>query len=358
MLEKIIHSYIKGIACAIPDNKIPNAEYYNKFGKPNVDKIAKMTGVYNRYIALESQCTSDLCYFAAKELMKELSWSSESVDGIIFVSQTPDYVMPATACFLQNKLGLRNDVFAFDINLGCSGYVYGLWLALTLASFPNKRILLLVGDTLSKVISPEDRATILLFGDASSATAVEYCKEEIESVFSLNTDGDGYRAILVPAGSFRNRSIQDFTRHPEEDGFLRSAFDIHMNGTEVFNFTISKVPDTINNLIKELNIVPEEIDYFIPHQANLFMMNHIVNKIMFPEEKMVITLNEFGNTSSASIPISIVNLFTNHDLSNKEFKLLLAGFGVGLSWGVGLITLKAIKCLPVIRTNQLISEDL
>ena len=197
---------IKGIACAVPDNVVNNEDYSNVFGAESVQKFINMTGIKTRHVALDEQCASDLCYTAAKKLMEKLNWEPSSIDALILITQTPDYATPATACVLQHRLGLSEDCIAFDVNLGCSAYVYGVWLAASMVSTQNiNRVLLLSGDTSNFGINPNDSATAMLFGDGGTATAIEK-SEGKEMKYFLKTKGSGYKCIMVPAGHARRRS--------------------------------------------------------------------------------------------------------------------------------------------------------
>ncbi|NLK64048.1 MAG: ketoacyl-ACP synthase III [Tissierellia bacterium] len=346
---------IKGIACVVPDNLVLSEAFYDNFEKDSVDKFVSMTGVKSRFIANKNQTASDLCYLSAKKLMDSLSWTQESVDAILFVSQTPDYRLPATACVLHNRLGLNDNCLAFDINLGCSGYVYGLQVIGALMQTGNiKRVLLLCGDTPSKIISPMDKSTSMLFGDCGSATAIERVseKQSSEIKYILKTKGNGYKAIIVPSGCYRNMDGSNI-RTEMEEGVIRSDYELYMNGMDVFNFTISDVPKTINEFIQHFSIPLDSIDALVLHQANLFMLKHIAKKLKFPFEKVPVTIDKYGNTSVASIPLTMADSL-NEKLKNngKGLNLLLSGFGVGLSWGVINIKLEPEVFLSVERSNE------
>jgi 3-oxoacyl-[acyl-carrier-protein] synthase-3 len=223
---------IKGIACAVPERVVNNQDNYSIFGEENVQKFIDMTGVKTRRVAIDEQCASDLCYVAAKRLMEKLNWEASTIDALIFITQTPDYAVPATACVLQYRLGLSEECIAFDINLGCSAYVYGIWQAATMISTQNiNRVLLLVGDTSNFGINPNDSATAMIFGDGGSATALEKTEGK-EIKYFLKTKGSGYKYIMVPAGHARSRSqtISD-----------KSEYELAMHGADVFNFTITDV---------------------------------------------------------------------------------------------------------------------
>lgn len=345
---------IKGIVCTVPDNIVYSESYYDTFGEDNVKKFVNMTGVESRYISLKEQTASDLCFVSAKHLMDALCWDPSSIDAVIFISQTPDYRLPATACVLHKRLGLGKECLAFDINLGCSGYVYGLF---TVGSLMQngvvKRVLLLGGDTISKMVSPEDKSTCMLFGDGGSATALEFSKEPDHVInFMLRTNGEGYKTIIVPSGCYRNCN-RTTDRKGMEDGIIRSDYELYMNGMDVFNFTITDVPKTINEFINNFSISLSNIDSLILHQANLFMLKHIAKKVNIPFDKVPITVDKFGNTSVTSIPLTIANTFRDKiSQSTKSINLLLSGFGVGLSWGVVSVKLENDTYLSLDYSNE------
>jgi 3-oxoacyl-[acyl-carrier-protein] synthase III len=325
---------IAGISAAVPEHSQSCSESESIFGREVTAKISRHSGVSQRHVTLKGLCTSDLCYIAAERLLKELDWTAESIDALILVTQTPDYVLPATSCTLQRRLGLSKRCAAFDVNLGCSGYVYGLWLAGRIVSGGGfRRVLLLVGDTISRIVSPSDRASALLFGDAGTATALERCQDSEEMRFDLGTDGTGQDSLIVPAGSFRHPSTYETAQRKErEGGNVRSDEDLFMDGIDVFNFTIREVIPLILNLLKETGWSKEELDALVLHQANQFILQHLAKRLGLPAEKVPSALQFYGNTSSASIPLTLVSALGDR-IATGAMRLLLAGFGVGWSWG-------------------------
>ncbi len=337
---------IKGIACAVPEQIKKTEEYNGVFGEENVQKFIQMTGVKERHVALDVQCTSDLCYAAAKELLRKLNWDRESVDALIFITQTPDYAVPATACVLQHRLGFSEACIAFDINLGCSAYVYGIWLASTMISAKNiNRVLLLVGDTGNFGINPVDSATAMIFGDGGSATVLEQ-SEGKELKYFLNTKGSGYKSIIVPAGHARSRNKSILNA---------SDFHLSMNGAEIFTFTITDVPRTMKQFMSCYGIGAEDVDMYVFHQANQFILKHLAKKLRIPMEKVPLSIDRYGNTSGESIPITLVDALGNEE-SHETIKLLLCGFGIGLSWGGVYLEMDRSICLPMIYTNEYYKE--
>ncbi len=338
---------IKGIACAVPDRIIKSEEYYETFGEENVRKFVNMTGIRTRHIARDEQCASDLCYAAAKKLLERLAWESSTIDALILITQTPDYAVPATACVLQHRLGLGEDCIAFDINLGCSAYIYGIWLAATMITTQDiNRVLLLVGDTSNYGINPYDSATAMIFGDGGTATALERTEGKSLKYF-LNTKGSGYKTIIVPAGRARSRGRTDIEP---------SQYGLCMNGSEVFTFAITDVPRTIKSFMQQFGIDKKDVDTYVFHQANLFILKHLAKKLDIPTDKLAVSIDRYGNTSGESIPLTLVDAFGAEE-STGMVKLLLCGFGVGMSWGGIYLELDKSVCLPMISTNEYFMEE-
>ncbi len=358
---------IKGIACAVPEHSVNNEEYEGVFGAESVRKFMNMTGVRTRHVALDEQCASDMCHAAAVRLLEKLGWGLETIDALILMTQTPDYAIPATACVLQHRMGLSEDCIAFDINLGCSAYVYGICMAASLISTGNiNRVLLLVGDTSNYGINPNDSATAMIFGDGGTATALERSPGK-EMKFFLKTKGSGYRSIIVPAGHARSRS-----RTTAE----ASEYELAMNGSEIFTFTISDVPRSIREFMSKYEIDKQAIDMYVFHQANLFILKHLAKKLDIPMEKVPVSIDRYGNTSGESIPLTLVDaLGDKKDRTDKEnaenaenaensgtegseekndgiVRLFLCGFGVGLSWGGIYLEMDRNACLPMIYTSD------
>ncbi|MCS3455400.1 3-oxoacyl-[acyl-carrier-protein] synthase-3 [Aeromonas sp. BIGb0405] len=320
---------IKGISCVVPTTKINNVDLSQVYGDKETLKLISSIGVESRYVVDETTTSADLCLQAARQLLLNLKWDVQDIGALIFVSQTPDYQLPATACILQHKLGLPETVMAFDINLGCSGYVYGLNVAASLVNSGIKKVLLLVGDTISKIVKPGDRSTELLFGDAGSATALQYEDNKLLQ-FELGSNGSGWENIVA-----RNQISSDVNRG------ANNAF-LEMNGGEVFTFTLKTVPALVNKFLQELSLSSSDIDACIYHQANHFMLKHLAKKSNFLSEQVAISINEYGNTSCASIPVTLCAR------KRENYKnTLLIGFGVGLSWGAVMCDLSESILLPV-----------
>ena len=355
MKNRIQGTRICGIAGAVPASEVTCLETAAAIGVSEKDarKIAKMTGVLRRRIAPQGMCTSDLAYHAATRLLDELGWERASVQALVVVTQTPDHDLPATACTLQSRLGLSSDCAAFDLSMGCSGYVYGLWVCANLAASGGAgRILLLAGDTISWICSPKDRSTSFLFGDAATATALERDPHAPPMDFVLGTDGSGKDALIVPGGAYRHRSSPaSFERRPDADGRILGPLDLHMDGAEVFKFTLDRVPGLMQELLSASGWSLDSIDAFVPHQANLFMLRTLSELIKIAPEKLIISLDEYGNTSSASIPLALSHRLAER-LRDNPTRCVLSGFGVGLSWAAAAVT-----CGPMVMPSIVSVEE-
>lgn len=324
---------IEGVATAVPRNTRTPQDEHALLGAERAAKISESVGVEVRHVVSSAVCTSDLCFAAAEKLLAEAGCPAAEISGLIFISQTPDYVLPATSQSLHRRLGLPVSCFTFDVNLGCSGYVYGLWMAASLIRSTPGKVLLLVGDTISRVCSPEDPSVSLVFGDAGSATLLAPDPAASAMIFALGTDGSGEEHLKIPAGGFRQpRNGRTAERSEREGGNIRSDEDLFMDGPEVFTFTLSKVPKLVKALLEASGAAPEEIHAFLFHQANRFMLNHLIKRMKLPAERVPLIMGRFGNTSSASIPLALTASPLRAELGEASRKLLLAGFGVGFSW--------------------------
>lgn len=310
-------------------------------GKAGVDPII---GVRSKHIAQDGLCTSDLCCAAGDRLLTDLEWPRESVEALIFVTQTPDYLLPATGCSLQQRLGLSATCAAFDVNLGCSGFIYGLWLGGLMVSSGIQRLLLLVGDTVTRIVAPNDPIS-RLFGDAGTATALEYSEGAPAMHLELGTNGAGREHLFVPAGGFRNpRSAKTCLRTAQEDGGIRSQEDLYMNGSELFLFALTRVPPLVRCLLEASGWKDGDVEGFVFNQTSLFIMEHLAMRMKIPPERLILSLEEFGNTSSAGIPLTMTTRLRDR-LQSASSRLVLAGFGGGYSWG-GAALICGPMCVP------------
>ena len=344
MLKEIKNIEIAGIACCVPQNKIFNKN--NKYHK-NILRTIKAIGIKTRNVADKKTCTSDLVVEAAKNIIKKLKWKNHDIDVLVFVTQTPDYLTPATSGILQDRLKLKKTTLVFDINLGCSGYTHGLIAISSLMKSLNlKKGLLAVGDVTSKLVNIKDSVSNLLFGDAGSVTAIINNKNNRENLFcNYFSDGAGYKDIIVPSHSLSGRkklAKNCLVENKDNKNNLRSQINMSLNGPNIFNFAINNIPPILINIINEI----KNVKYCFLHQANKMIQDSIekqINskKIVFPS-----SLKEFGNTSSATIPITIC-----HNYHNQKVKgyALLCGFGVGLSISAVVINLEKTKIYKIIK---------
>ncbi len=329
---------ISGMAAAVPGHVINNYEHDLYFRKEDIKDIVDKIGVKERRFADEKTCSSDLCYAAAKELIEGMGLKREEIGLLLFISQTPDYRMPATSVLLQERLKLPTSTITIDINLGCSAFLYGLTVAYSMIiSGAVDKALVLDGETRSKVYSLKDRKTGFLFGDAGVAALIERGGKFGRSWFSLNSDGSRESLIKVPAGGYRNMSSCETLREKvvDEHGNIRSDEQGYMNGADVFNFVIREVPKDFNRLLAYSGADISSIDYFVFHQANSYINGFLAKKLKLPEDKLPSTIHKYGNTSSVSIPLTVVSELKENLKGHK--RLLMSGFGVGLTWGTAII---------------------
>lgn len=308
---------LRGIVSALPSGVEDVSHLAARFGAEQAERIAQATGIHRRHIAAPGQCMSDLALPAGRELLDGLGWTGDQVDLLICVTQTPDHPLPATACLLQHRLGLGRQCAAFDVGLGCSGYVYGLWLAASLlAGMGQGRALLVAGDTTSHTLDRNDRSVAPLFGDAATVTALEWDANAGTLTIDVGTDGAGAPYLIQPGGG---------TRQP--DGPL-----LFMDGTQVFAFTLREVPKAIAATLAAAGTDMAGIDHVILHQANEMMLRRLGAKIGAGPDQLVLALADRGNTSSATIPLAMTDALAG-SLGTGQRNLLLCGFGVGWSWG-------------------------
>jgi 3-oxoacyl-[acyl-carrier-protein] synthase-3 len=346
---------ITGVASAVPKQCVKATDYYEKFGQDGVDKFVKMTGVEEVRKTAHQQTASDLGYAAAEELISKKNLDRKDIKALVFVAHSTDYRRPATACVLHKRLQLEKDCVAFDVSLGCSAFVYGAQIISSLMTSSDiDKALLIVGETMSKMVYPEDKSSVMLFGDAGAAILFEKAENKLSGM--LCSDGEGYKAIIAPAGGFRN---MDASKEPMMfgDGNERTLYNTLMDGTKVFEFTIRDVPKTIKAFMEKENMSAEKYDYYIMHQANKYIHKQLQKKLKMPAEKMPLCLDRYGNTSAAAIPLTLSDAFGNLQ-DEQEISVLMCGFGVGLSWGVMGTTLNTKEIFPVIETDEYFAEGI
>lgn len=334
MKTKFTQAQIQAIATCIPRKQINLEDQIDLLYNGDIKKaqrIKKSIGLNTRYITDSETTTLDLCFQASLSIFANHSIKLDEIEAIIFVTQTPDFLQPNNAHILHHKLKLSQECVCFDLNQGCSGYVYGLFLASMLIQSGVKNILLCAGDTLSKVVDPSDSNTAPLFGDAGSATLITRSTKENLSFFSIHADGFGWENIILPNSAFRNNSVLTKTPHHSKT--------LCMDGAEVFNFSIDKEPKAIQEILEDSKKNIDEIDYIFFHQANAYIISNIARRLKLPLHKAPSdSVGKYGNTSSASIPLAICDAL--HDIEKKNIQVILSGFGVGLSWATYLTTLQ------------------
>ncbi|MDB5803954.1 MAG: hypothetical protein JWN73_1276 [Betaproteobacteria bacterium] len=324
---------IRGISTAVPTTVSRVADYPHMSAE-EAERFSRSTGIYERRIVSGSQCTSDLCAFAAADLLGKLGWERGDIGALILITQTGDQPVPATAIQLQHRLGIPTTCLAFDINLGCSAYPYGL---LTVGALMNtagiRRALLLVGDICSEVCNIADKSSWPLFGDAGSATALELDACAAPMYFDLMSDGKGAQAIIIPGGGLAARqpvTAENLVPVADKNGMLRNAANLVLRGADIFSFAISKVPASVLRALEAAQWTPDSVDQCVLHQANKMINDTVRKKIGVTEERVPTSLEKFGNTSSASVPLTICH---TRDAWRFPCRALFIGFGVGLSWG-------------------------
>lgn len=343
-LFRVTGAEIKGISAAVPATVISNRDY-EILSPAEREILIKTTGIEKRHIALNGETTGDLCYSAAEKLIAELKWDKSEIDLLIFVSQSPDHFLPATSIILQDRLGLKKTTAAFDILLGCSGYVYGLSVVSSMmATGGFRKALLLAGDISSAGVNVKDKSTYPLFGDAGTATALEY-NRDYQIAFNLQSDGSGKDAIIIPHGGVKYPITPESLIEKEyEPGITRHMRNLALNGMDVFNFSVREAPPNVNALLEHCGKTIDDVDRFVMHQANFLMNETIRKKLKITAEKTPYSLHAFGNTSSASIPLTLA---TSMQSKTDSTRLLLSAFGVGLSWGSCYLAAHNWTCPPI-----------
>lgn len=323
-------AYLKQIAYYLPDNVLSNDDLNKLFPEWSSEKISRKTGIYSRHIAGEKESIISMASKAAEKLFQDHNMDRSKIDFILLCTQSPDYFLPTTACVLQDKLGLSTDCGALDFNLGCSGFVYGLGLAKGLVlSGQAKNVLLITAETYSRYLHNQDKGNRTIFGDASAAALISSENDGLSGEildFVHGTDGAGANSLIV-----KNKTPIHTQDQYDEYGNIISDNHLYMDGRDVFNFTLKRVPELIEKLIDKHGYTKDSIDLFVFHQANRFMLNHLRKKIKIEEDKFYLFLENCGNTVSSTIPIALYEAMKDESISQGK-SVLLAGFGVGLSW--------------------------
>lgn len=324
---------IAAVTSYLPKKTLELSDLGDLFGEKEVANIIKVTGIERVRIADENQTSSDMCFEAAKHLIEKENLEKEVIGGLVFVSQTPDHILPSTSIILQDRLGLSKETVCVDIPYGCSGYIYGLFqAALWINSGACENVLVLSGDTTSKLINPNDKSVRMIFGDCGSATLVT--KGSYPMGFAICSDGSGYQHVIVPAGGFRIKSSESTkTLIFDEDKNGRTSEDLFMDGAAAFDFAITKAHLNANELITQMDWNKEDVGLFALHQANKFMVNSIRKKMKIEPDKVPINTTNFGNTGPASIPLLLSDVCSSSSSSFNLDKVIMNAIGVGLSWG-------------------------
>lgn len=340
-------AHIAGIVSCVPKQVIDNAYFAPQFTAAAIVDVTKMIGVKTRRWVVAGQSAADLCCAAGQCLLVALGWHRDSIDALIFVSQTPDFKLPATACSLHARLGLKSATIAFDINLGCSGYPYAIWLAMTMISGKAaNRILIAVGDTISRLVDPSDRATAMLFGDAGTVTAIESTLDDnafSSATFILGTDGSGVASLIARGEGFQTSPVAaDGNLDGTDHGYL------YMDGAEIFNFTLRTMPALVTETFTAAALTADRYTAYLFHQANLFMLKHLTKKLKLPSERIPINIDRYGNTSCASIPL-LMTTELNVELKQAPMLVAMFGFGVGFSWSSASLTVGPLRAVELIE---------
>lgn len=325
-------AYIKAISYYLPDRVVTNEELVKEFPEWSVDKVAQKVGVDSRHLAADDETAGDMAEKAARKLFEEYQIDPKSIDFLMLCTQSPDYFLPSTACLIQDRLGIPTSAGAFDYNLGCSGCVYGMAMAKGLiAAGIAKNVLLLTAETYNKYLHPSDKSNRSIFGDGAAACLISNEGFAEIGEFSLGTDGSGANNLIIKTGASRQKIptgkyVEDDEEHIWYDDFL------YMNGGAIFNFTLDAVPAMMTDLLEKNKLEKDQIDYYVFHQANKFMLNTIRKVCALPKDKFYVNLATTGNTVSSTVMIGLKDCIDNGIIMDGD-KVMVSGFGVGLSWG-------------------------
>lgn len=336
---------ITAMSACVPKKIVYNKDLGYLIPQEEIEKTIQNIGVVERRVVDDDVCASDLCYKAAVKLIEDNSIDPNSIDVLLFMSQTADYRIPATAPILQHRLRLSNDTLCMDLSLGCSGYIFALSTAYAYANM-GLRVLLLDGETFSKIVNRRDKVDWPLYGDGATATLVEKGDFE-ESIFILKSDGSGKDAVIIRDGMRNMITPDSCVEKVEEDGNIRTGLEVYMDGMDVFNFAMKRVPMSVKEIVEISGTTMDDIDWLVFHQANKFMTDFFVKKLKFDKERVPYCIQKYGNTSSTSVPLTIVSEL--YDKLKDGSRVVMSGFGAGLSWGTARVVFHGCKISPIIE---------
>jgi len=344
---------IAGMACSVPDNYVTVDSFKMVFGEEIPKKFSAGTGIKGMYKALPEQTASDLAYAAAENLIEKTGIDRCKIGLMILVTQSPDYRRPSSASVVQKRLHLSVDCSCMEINLGCSGFIYGIQTAMSLLNSSDAQYaLLLLGETASKLVNPRDKAIVMMYGDAGAAILLKKSERNIFTTTLLRSDGSRFKSIILPAGGFRDMN-PSHDRFICSDGIERSLYDIFMDGTSVFSFSITDVPRALIEYLEFTRTTTTDYDCFVIHQANEFIIKQIIRKLKLNKDLVPISLIRYGNTGGVSIPLTICDAFgSSNGGEHRIIKVLMCGFGIGLSWGVTGLEIDTCNVFPVNLTSD------
>lgn len=341
---------VAGVSCAIPQNKVTVESFSEVFGDEIPAKFSAGTGIKEMYKALPEQTASDLAVSAARSLIRKTGINGGEIGLMVLVTQSPDYRRPSSASVVQKRLALPAECTCMEINLGCSGFIYGLQTVMSLMDSSDiKYALLLMGETASKLVNPLDKSIAMMYGDAGAAILLEKAEKNEAVTTLLRSDGSRYRSIILPAGGFRDMNPPD-EQFVCSDGITRSLYDIHMDGTSVFSFSITDVPKALNDYMDYTDTSTADYDIFVFHQANEFIIKQITRKLRVNKKAVPVSLDRYGNTGGVSIPVTLCDVYGNEESGVK--KILMCGFGIGLSWGVTSMSIDVSKIYQIEETSD------
>lgn len=349
MAELLIKNIaLKGVSGAVPETVVSSYDY-DFFSQNDAENFIKTVGIKKRYVAKDDECASDLCKLAAENLIADLGWEKSSIGILSFESVTADYRTPPTSCILQDRLGLPESCLTIDLPMGCCGFLYSVSVVGKMMQGGDvKRAILLIGDTITRMSSPKDKSRIPLFGDCGTAVALEYDESADDIIVDMNTYGKGYEALITPHSGFRHQVTPESFKYEDfGNGIVRAPVHSMIQGMDVFAFAITRPPKSIKALLDKYHINKDtDIDYFLIHQANKLIVDKVVKKCGFPEEKTPSNISDFANLGGASIPMLMVSELKDKLTQGKK-KLMASAFGLGLTWGTMLFNTKDLVIPPL-----------